>query len=161
MSSCVPFVLLGFMTLKILCCHFSEVSKVSEDKCIHWICHAYLEFPLFIFNRCMVFCDMDGPKSNRKKYWISDRTCCLVIKLYLTLCNPMDCSTPGFPVLYYLGEFAQTHVHWVGDAIQLSHPLSPTSPPAFNLSQYQSLFQWISFLHQVAKALGLQHQSFQ
>ena len=55
-----------------------------------------------------------------------------------TLCNPTDCSTPGFLVLYHLSEFAQIHVHWVGDAYWPSHPLSPTSPPAFNLSQHQS-----------------------
>ena len=55
-------------------------------------------------------------------------------KLCPTLCDAMDCSTPGFPVLHYLLEFAQTHVHWVSDAIQPSHPLSPLSPPAFNLS---------------------------
>ena len=61
-----------------------------------------------------------------------------------TLCNPMDCSTPGFPVLPYLSEFAQTHVHCVGDAIQPSHPLSPPSPPALSLSQHQGLFQWVT-----------------
>ena len=69
-----------------------------------------------------------------------------------TLCDPMDCSTPGFPVLHYLLEFALTHVHRVGDAIQPSHPLSSPSPRAFNLSQHQSLFKWVSSLHQVAKA---------
>ena len=63
------------------------------------------------------------------------------------LCNPMNCGTPGFPVLHYLPEFAQTHVHWVGDATQLSHPLSPTSPLALNLSQHQGLFQWVGYLH--------------
>ena len=57
----------------------------------------------------------------------------------------MDCSTPGFPVLYCLPEFAQTHVHWVGDAMQPSHPLLPASPPALNLSQHQSLFQFIGY----------------
>ena len=62
-----------------------------------------------------------------------------------TLCDPMDCSTPSFPVHHQPLELAQTHVHWVGDAIQPSHPLSPPSPPAFNLSQHQSLFQWVSF----------------
>ena len=77
-----------------------------------------------------------------------------------TLCDPMDCSTSAFPVLHHLPEFAQTHVHWVSDAIQPSHPLPSPSPPAFNLSQYQSLFQWISSSHQVAKVLELQHQSF-
>ena len=58
-----------------------------------------------------------------------------------TLCNPMDCSMPGFPVLHCLLEFAQTHVHWVSDAIQPLHPLSPPSPPALKLSQHQGLFQ--------------------
>ena len=64
------------------------------------------------------------------------------------LCDPMDCSTPGFPVLHYLLEFAQTHVHWVGDAIQLSHPLSSPFLPAFNVSQHQGLFQWVGSLQQ-------------
>ena len=81
---------------------------------------------------------------------------------HVWLCDPMDCSTPGFPVLHYLPEFAQTRVHWAKDAIQSSHSLSPTSPPALSLSQHQGLFQWVSFLHQVAKVLELQlqHQSF-
>ena len=70
---------------------------------------------------------------------------------YLTLCNPMDCSMPGFPVHHQLPELTQTHVHWVSDAIQLSHPLSPPSPLAFNLSQHRDLFQWVRSLHQVAK----------
>ena len=89
------------------------------------------------------------------------RCCCSV--LCLTLCNPMDCSTPGFPVLHYFPEFAQTHIHWVGDAIQPSHPLLSLSPPAFGLSQHQGLFQWVSSLQQVARVLELQtqHQSFQ
>ena len=80
-----------------------------------------------------------------------------------TLCDPMDGSMPGFPVHHQLLEFAQTHVHWVGDAIQPSHPLSSTSPPTFNLSQHQGLFKWVSSLHQVAKVLEfqLQHKSFQ
>ena len=82
--------------------------------------------------------------------------------LSLTLCDPMDCSTPGLPVHHRLSEFAQAHVHRVGDAIQPSHPLLPPSP-AFNLSQHQGIFQWVSSSHQVAKVLEfqLQHQSFQ
>ena len=64
-----------------------------------------------------------------------------VTQLCLTLCNAMNCSTPGLPVHHQLPEFTQTHVHRVGDAIQPSHPLSSPSPPAPNLSQYQSLFQ--------------------
>ena len=63
----------------------------------------------------------------------------------------VDCSTLGFPVLHHLPELAQTHVHWVSDAIQPSHPLSLPSPPTFNISQHQSLFQWVSSLHQVAE----------
>ena len=72
----------------------------------------------------------------------------------LTLCDPMNCSTPGFFV-HQLLELAQTHVHWVGDGIQSSHPLPSPSPPAFNLSRHQCLFQWVSFLHQVDKVLEL------
>ena len=67
--------------------------------------------------------------------------CCSVTKSCLTLCDPMNCSIPGLPVLHYLPEFAQTHVHWVSDAIQLSHPLSPPSSFALSLSQHQGLFQ--------------------
>ena len=67
-----------------------------------------------------------------------------------TLCDPMDCSTPGLPVYHQLPEFTQIHVHWVSDAIQPSHPLSSPSPPTFNFSQHQGLFRWISSLHQEA-----------
>ena len=72
-----------------------------------------------------------------------------------TLNSSMDCNTPGFPVLHYLPEFVHTRVHWVDDAIQPSHPLLSPSP-AFNFSQLQVVFQWVSSLHQVAKALELQ-----
>ena len=79
-----------------------------------------------------------------------------------TLCDPIYCSTPGLPVHHKLPEFTQTHVHWVGDAIHPSHPLLSPSHPAFNLSQHQGLFQWVSSSHQVPKVLEfqLQHQSF-
>ena len=83
---------------------------------------------------------------------------CTVTQSCLTLCHPMDYSTPSLPVHHQLPELAQTHVHWVGDAIQPSHLLSSPSPPAFNLSQHQGLFQWVSSLHQVAKVLELQFQ---
>ena len=72
----------------------------------------------------------------------------------------MDCHKPGFPVPYYLPEFAQTRAQWDGDTIQVSHSLSPSSP-ALNLSQHQGLFQWVGYLNWVAKVLELQHQSFQ
>ena len=80
-----------------------------------------------------------------------------------TLCDPMDCNTPGLPVHHQLLELTHTHVHRVGDAIQPSHPLSSPSPPALNLSQHQGLFQWVSSSHQAARVLELQlqHQSFQ
>ena len=73
----------------------------------------------------------------------------------LTPCDPINCSMPGLPVHHQLPESTQTHVHWVGDAIQPSHPLSSPSPPALNLSQHQGLFQWVSSSHQVAKVLGV------
>ena len=78
-----------------------------------------------------------------------------------TVCNPVDWSIPGFPVLHSLLKFAQTHVHWFGDAIQPSHPLSSPAPP--NLSQHEGLFKWVSSSHQMAKILEfqLQHQSSQ
>ena len=87
----------------------------------------------------------------------------LVAQSCLTLCDPKDCSTPGFPVHHQLPEITQTHVHRVGDAIQPSHPLLSRSPPTLNLCQLQGLFQWVSSSHQVAKVLEfqLQHQSFQ
>ena len=73
-----------------------------------------------------------------------------------TLCDPMNRSTPGLPVHHQLLEFTQTHVHWAGDAIQPSHPLSSPSPPAPNPSQHQSLFQWVNSSHEVAKVLEFQ-----
>ena len=80
-----------------------------------------------------------------------------------TLCGPMNCSTPGLPVHHQHPEFTQTHVHWVGDAIQPSHPLLSPSPHVLNLAQHQGLFKQVSSSHQVAKVLKfqLQHQSFQ
>ena len=93
------------------------------------------------------------------------KTCCYcsVTQSCPTLCDPMDCSMPGFLVLHHLLQLIQTHVHWVSDTTQPSHPLSSPSPPAFNFSQHQGLFKWVSSSHQVAKVLEfqLQHQSFQ
>ena len=87
----------------------------------------------------------------------------LVTQLCPTLCNSMNHSMPGLPVHHQLPEFTQTHVHWVGDAIQSSHPLSSPFPPALNPSQHQGLFQWVNSSHEVAKVLEfqLQNQSFQ
>ena len=81
----------------------------------------------------------------------------------LTICDPMDYSTPGLPAHQKFLELAQTHVHQVSDAIQPFHPLLSPSLLDFNLSQHQGLFQWVISSHQVAKVLQfqLQHQSFQ
>ena len=93
--------------------------------------------------------------------------CYSITKLCPTLWDPTDFSMPGFPVLQYLPGYAQIHARWVSDAIQPSHPLSPPSSSALNLSQHQGLFQWVSSSHQVARVLELQlqlqlhHQSFQ
>ena len=83
---------------------------------------------------------------------------CSVSKSCPTLCDPMGWSMPDFPVLHLLPEFTQTHVHWVGDG-PFNHHLSSPSPPALSLSQHQSVFQWVSSSHQVAKILELQLQN--
>ena len=89
--------------------------------------------------------------------------CCSVTQSCLTLCDPMDCSTPSFPALHYLPEFAQTHVHCCWCHPTISFSVTPFSPPTFSLSQHQGLFQWVDSSHQVAKVLEfqLQYQSFQ
>ena len=86
-----------------------------------------------------------------------------VAQLCQTLSDPMNRSMPGLSVHHQLPGSTQTHVHWVSDTIQPSPPLSSPSPPAFNLSQHQGLFQWVRFSHQVARVLAfqLQHQSLQ
>jgi len=114
--------------------------------CIFWISNTYHKLKL---------------KSKYKNYaFLCSFSCCCfsVAKSCLTLCDRMDHSTPGFPVLHYLLEFTQTQtqVHWAGD--ESSHPLSLPPPRAFSLSQNQGLFQWVSSSHQVAKVLELQLQ---
>ena len=100
---------------------------------------------------------MDIDKSHKKiiNYFVSVQFSS-VAQSCPTLCDPMYRSTQGLPVHHHLLEFTQTHVHWVGDAIQPSHPLSSPSPPAPNPSQHQSLFQWVNFSHEVAKVLEFQ-----
>ena len=85
----------------------------------------------------------------------SETTYCSIDKLCSTFCDSMNYSTPGFPVLYYLPEFAQAHVHWIDDASQPSHPLLLPFLPALNLSQYQGSFQLVGSEHQVARPLQL------
>ena len=82
-------------------------------------------------------------------YSLKSRYKFLVVRLLSCVWLFVTPWTPDFPVLHYLPEFAQTHVHWVSDAIQPSYPLSPPSPPALNLSQHQGVFHWVSSLHQL------------
>ena len=87
---------------------------------------------------------------------LSIRTSVQFIQSCPTLCDPMNCSMPGLPVHHQLPEFTQTHIHRVSEAIQPSHPLSSPSPPAPNLSQHQSLFQWVNSSPEAAKVLEFQ-----
>ena len=123
------------------CVNFRYIAK--------WFHYTYINVYIFF---------SDSFPYSVSKYWVQ-----FSHSVGLTLCNPMDCSTPNFPVHHQLLELAQTHVHGVSDAIQPSHPLSSPSPPDLNPSQHQGLFQWVSSSHQVAKVLEfqLQHQSFQ
>ena len=100
-------------------------------------------------NVCWVFCILSGLISSSFQFSSVAQSC-------PTLCDSMDYSMPGLPVHHKLLEFTQAHVHWVSDAIQPSHPLSSPSSPAFNLSQHQGLFKWVSSSYQVAKVLEFQ-----
>ena len=126
------------------------------DLRVKWVASFYL----FIFWQSCTACGISVPPTGIKtRPWAvkamwsptAGCCCCSAIKSCLTLCIPMDCSMTDFPVLHYLPEFAQTHVHWVSDAIQPSQPLSPPSHLAFSLSQHHGLFQWVGALYQVAK----------
>ena len=149
--------------------HFHFLCGVHPAKTIIWkdTCNPVFTAALFTIARTW-----KQPKCPLTDEWIKMWFICTmeysvqfssVTQLYPTLCNPMNCSTPGLPVYHQLPESTQTHIHRVDNAIQPSHPLSSPSPPALNLSQHQGLFQWVSSSHQVAKVLEfqLQHQSFQ
>ncbi|CAI9153443.1 unnamed protein product [Rangifer tarandus platyrhynchus] len=113
------------------------------EKCLNWQFILIYCFPIPLFFRSVQFSS--------------------VAQSCLTLCDPLNRSTPGLPVHHQLPETTQTHVHRVDDAIQPSHPLLSPFPPALDLSQHQGLFKGVSSSHQVAKVLEfqLQHQSFQ
>ena len=133
--------------------NFSKQNFGKKKQYALWCCS--LTHPLEIYWEA----DRDySPKKSLHSVQFSSIT-----QLCSSLCDPMDCSTPGFPVYHQLPEFTQTHVHWVSDAIQPPHHLSSPSPPALNLSQHQGLLKWVSSSHQVAKVLEfqLQHQAFQ
>ena len=109
-----------------------------------------------------ILCCNSGLRKHRLFKLLSSVQFSSVAQSCLTLCDPMNRSTPGLPDHHQLLESTQTHVHQVGDAIQPSHPLSSPPPPTPNPSQHQGLFQWVNSSHQVAKVLEfqLQHQSF-
>ena len=107
-----------------------------------------VSFPMIILHRFFHF--FQSGRCKIMLWW------CSVVQLCLTLCDPTDCSMPGFRVLHHHLELAQTCIHWVGDAIQPCCPLLSPSSPALNLSQHQGLFKWVSFSHQVAKVLEFQ-----
>ena len=126
----------NFCVLKL---HVFNKSNKYHTKCSFWIPFIVLKSKILYNVR-----NGGGMTAIRNSYSIvSTHCCCSVAKSHLTLCDPMNCTTPCSPVLPYLLEFAKMHVLWVGDAIQPSHPLLPSSPFAFNLSQHQGLFQWV------------------
>ena len=117
------------------------------------------DFELSCWRRLYTWTSPDGQHQDQIDYILCSQrfgsSISSVAQSCLTLCNPMNRSTPGLPVHHQLPELTQTHVHWVRDAIQPSHPGSSPSPPALNPSQHQSLFQWVNSSHQVAKVLGV------
>ena len=110
----------------------------------------------------MIYTNIKKCRKRHSATWYEVYCCCSVTQSFPILCNPVDCSTPGLPVSHHLPEFAQVHVYCISDAVQGSHPLTPSSTSALNLPQYQGLFQWVDCLHQMNKILELQlqHQSF-
>ena len=139
---------------------FSKILNFAwKCKCFHWqqtLSDVFLEWQAHLVDSKENICQTLNPEELLVRF-------SSIAQSYLTLCDPMDCSTPGFPVHHQLLELTQTHVHRVSDAIRPSHSLSSLFPPAFNLSQHQGIFQWVSSSHQVAKVLELQlqHQFFQ
>ena len=140
-----------------------SIFKIMKNHRRQWLIHWFIQqilinclFWLKEVNKVELVLDF-------KEFKIWACCCCSVAQSNPNICKSMDCSMPGLPVLHHLLELAQTHVHLVGDAIQPSHPLRSPSPPAFNLSQHQGLFQWVSSSHWAARVLELQlqHQSFQ
>ena len=146
MSDLLSFLLISFLLLFSSCWPFillfwERASTLSSSPYIAvlFLPSSYLSF--LVFSLSLVFFFITSCFCFMKAVILKTISlCCSFARLCLTLCKPMDCSMPGFPVLLHLPEFAQTHVHWVSDAIQSSHPLPSHSYPAFNLSQHQGLF---------------------
>ena len=140
--------------------HWKSLLSLDQLAC-NW---AWLQFNSFFgwLIDCLLFSDLLLLLNSILPYACHCMSVVIQSESCPTLCNSMDCSTPGFPVLHHLQEFAQVHVHCIGDAIQPSHPRLPSSS-AFSLSQHQGLLQWVGCSHQVAKRLKLQlqHRFFQ
>ena len=131
----------------------SKVRKLLSGSSLNpgWLSLVALSF-LFLDLEMFIGLDFDLPMSVQQYSYSVAQWC-------LTLHDPMDCSTPGFPVLHYLPEFPQIHVHWIRDTVvQPSHSLSLPSPSALSLSQQQNLFQRVCSSYQVANVLELQLQ---
>ena len=140
----------------------SSVHEVSLARLLHWSAvsssrgwsRSRVQIHVPCISRWILYHWANWERSNGSSV-------CSVAQSCPAFCNSMNCSSPGFPVHHQLWELAQTHVQWVSDAIQPPHLLTSPSPPAFNLPQHQGLSLWVSSLHQVAKVLEIQHQSFQ
>ena len=142
---------------------------IQQVNCCFLCSHTKMDFRTFYL--CEVYLNVFSffqPLSNlyeRAQSNLGSRSCIAYIVIqsvqslsHVKLCDPMNRSTPGLPVHHQFPESTQTHVHWVGDVIQPSHPLSSPSPPALNLYPHQGLFKWVSSSHQVAKVLEFQLQ---
>ena len=108
-----------------------STGRIRITHWLHWFLHHFIT---------LLQCHAGAFANLVPLWWRAILCCCSAAQSYPTLCEPMDCSTPGFPVLHHLPDFSWTHVHRVGAAIQPSHPLSFPSPSAFNRSQHQDLF---------------------
>ena len=139
------------------CCFLTCIQISQEAGKVVWYSHLFKNFPQFVVIQTVkgfrlvneaeldIFlelpCFLNDPMNVDNSISSFSLLFLLFSHSVVSLCDPMDCSTPGFPVLHHLPGLAQTHVHWISDAIQPSHPLTSPSPPAFNLSQHQGLFQ--------------------
>ena len=147
----------------IYCCYLKSLDKIDEEW--HFLGSVFLFHSLSfrnLYTHTHTLYSVGIQRTILLDVLYVSWLCCLVARSCRTLGNPIDCSTPGLPVHHHLPEFAQTHVHGVGDATQEFYPLFPTSSPAFNLSLYQGLFQMSQLFTSGGQSMGasVQHQSF-
>ena len=127
----------------------SSVHEISQARTLEWVAISFSRGSSQPRDQTCLLHWLGSPQEEQEALQFSS----VQSRSRVRLCDPMGCSTPGFPVHHQLLELAQTHVCCVGGAIQPSHPLSFHSPPAFNLSKHQGLFQGVSSSHQVSKLL--------